>query len=265
MEYKIGQGRTATVYERDGRAIKVFNEGFPYSYIKREYDYGKLAFENRADVPEVFGISKKDGLDYIEYELIDGKTMEEMLIEDSSKAIQYAKIFAKIQSNIHTIKLERDDFEEFFIKRIGYIKEFDQEKIDYIIKYAKSLNRHISLCHGDFHPGNIMFSEDKTYIFDWMLGNSSNPLSDVCRTYLMLKTPLAYMSVPKEAREDVKGILSIFLKIYLDEYSKINNTNTSEIFKWLLPMASLRLLEHIPYEKEWLLNIIDEEIKKMSK
>jgi len=263
MKNEIGKGRTASVYEKDGFAIKVFNDGFHFSSIEREFKYAKLAYKNGCDVPNVYDIGKIDGLDYIKYELLKGQTMEQQLIEDSSKVVEYGKSMAKIQTKLHDVKLEQNDFEEFFIKRFGYIDEFDQEKMNKIIKYTRSLDHNISLCHGDFHPGNIMFNGDNPYIIDWMNGNSSNPLSDVCRTYIMLKSPFAYLSTPVEVQEEVKSIINILLEAYLDEYTKINSIDRAEIFKWILPIATLRLLEHIPYEKEWILGLIEEEISKL--
>ncbi|KAA8746258.1 phosphotransferase family protein [Paenibacillus sp. UASWS1643] len=40
------------------------------------------------------------------------------------------------------------------------------------------------ICHGDFHPDNVMLSEagDQYWVTDWMTGMSGDPAGDVARS-----------------------------------------------------------------------------------
>ncbi|MFD1910018.1 phosphotransferase family protein [Paenibacillus rhizoplanae] len=40
------------------------------------------------------------------------------------------------------------------------------------------------LCHGDFHPDNILM-DDKLWVIDWMTGVRGNPAADVARSVIM--------------------------------------------------------------------------------
>ena len=42
------------------------------------------------------------------------------------------------------------------------------------------------LCHGDFHPYNIMGSGDDARIVDWLDASAADPAADVCRTFVLI-------------------------------------------------------------------------------
>ena len=172
------------------------------------------------------------------------------------------KLFVELQSTLHNIELDFSDKESFFIKRLEFLKQYMGSKIDTIIEYTESLEHQNRLCHGDFHPGNILIGKDGPYVIDWMLGNSSHPFSDVCRTYLMMSSPVMYKNAPEDKQEKIKNYLGTFNELYIKEYCNVNNVLEEDIFKWLLPVATLRLMERIPHEEEWLLKIIDGELNK---
>ncbi|MET1174803.1 phosphotransferase [Paenibacillus amylolyticus] len=44
------------------------------------------------------------------------------------------------------------------------------------------------MCHGDFHPDNVMLSEagDQYWVIDCMTGMSGDPAGDVARSWVIL-------------------------------------------------------------------------------
>ena len=43
------------------------------------------------------------------------------------------------------------------------------------------------LCHGDFHPLNILGDTLDPVVIDWLDARRGDPVADVCRSYLLLK------------------------------------------------------------------------------
>ena len=43
------------------------------------------------------------------------------------------------------------------------------------------------LCHGDFHPMNILGEASQPVIIDWLDARRGDPAADVCRSYLLMK------------------------------------------------------------------------------
>jgi len=52
------------------------------------------------------------------------------------------------------------------------------------------------LCHGDFHPLNILGDTLDPVVIDWLDARRGDPVADVCRSYLLLKLHAAEMPGP---------------------------------------------------------------------
>src|SRR4030065_570068 len=43
------------------------------------------------------------------------------------------------------------------------------------------------LCHGDFHPGNILLSRPEPIVIDWIDASIGSPLADVARSSILAR------------------------------------------------------------------------------
>ena len=100
-----------------------------------------------------------------------------------------------------------------------------------------ALPKHLNLCHGDFHPCNIIIASDGTpYIIDWAHATQGNSSADVARTYLSF-----YLDGKKDLAEK-----------YLDLYCKKSDTAKQYVQKWIPIVAASRLTKAKPGEDEFL-------------
>ena len=60
------------------------------------------------------------------------------------------------------------------------------------------------LCHGDFHLLNLIMSDDKVTIIDWVDASAGDIRADVCRTYLL------YSELSTEVAE-------LYLRLYCEK------------------------------------------------
>ena len=95
------------------------------------------------------------------------------------------------------------------------------------------------LCHGDFHPINVLGQNSLPMVIDWPDASCGDPAADVCRSYLLLKQHAADIAEP-----------------YLDAYCGIRNTPRASILGWLPYIAAARLAEHVPDDWARLLEIV---------
>ena len=74
------------------------------------------------------------------------------------------------------------------------------------------------VCHGDFHPWNLIGSGSSQVIVDWLDACSGHPTADVCRSYLLLRPKFpdmaqhylsAYCRLARFERELVMGWLPV--------------------------------------------------------
>lgn len=86
-----------------------------------------------------------------------------------------------------------------------------------------------SLCHGDFHPYNIIGNPGETTIIDWLDATSGPPAADVCRSSVILSI------VSPDLAED-----------YVTRYAERSDLTAQEILNWRPIIAAARLREHPP-------------------
>ena len=97
------------------------------------------------------------------------------------------------------------------------------------------------LCHGDFHPWNILGPADDAIVVDWLDACQGNPAADVCRTYVLMRH-----SVPDLAAA------------YVETYGWMANEETDDTFAWLPVVAAARLAEGVPHEVDELMELVDQ-------
>ena len=85
------------------------------------------------------------------------------------------------------------------------------------------------LCHGDFHPYNIMGPLGREVLIDWPNASQGDPTADVCRTYVLLRS-----------------VSSELASAYIDTYSQASGASRDAILNWLPYVAAARLVEGVP-------------------
>lgn len=107
------------------------------------------------------------------------------------------------------------------------------------------------ICHGDFHPGNILLTPGRAVVIDWIDVSRGNPLADVARTTIIALGAAASSQVPNTA---LKVIVRLFHSIYLHRYFQLRPGGEEEYRRWLPVVAAARLSENIPELERWLMH-----------
>lgn len=201
---KIGIGNTACVYEwEDGKVIKLFNQGYPMDAIEKEY-YNSLVLNNLNFLkPKAYEmISYKDKIGII-YDKINGESLLDWIFKngDIHKCAVY---MARLHKSMLQNKINDVPFYKDFLKLTvsnALLTLDEQEKCFHAIDELADGD---TLCHGDFHLGNIIISEEVTFIIDFMNICRGNLLYDVARAVFLLE----YTPVPEDA-QDKNAILAL--------------------------------------------------------
>ncbi|HLF73012.1 MAG TPA: aminoglycoside phosphotransferase family protein [Anaerolineales bacterium] len=106
------------------------------------------------------------------------------------------------------------------------------------------------LCHGDFHPANIILTGRGPVIIDWMDATRGHPLADV-----------AGLPESLPARLMVRSFRGIIRREYLRRYFRDQPTERKLLQAWLPILAAARLSEVIPEERGTLLSIVRKGLK----
>jgi uncharacterized protein (TIGR02172 family) len=253
----IGQGNTAEIYKLDNNKIlKLFRNGLHKSVVEKEYQNGLTIQKILNCVPKVYEIVEINGRHGIVYEEIKGTDLLKIMLTSIWKINDYARKLAHyhldiqkpVSDSLHSVKEKLED-------DLNSVTVLSEEYKEIIQKYLKQLPDGNVLCHFDFHPGNIMISDNKAFFLDWMTACRGEACADVARTCIMLK----YGEVA-HAPWIMRKLISVFqhhiYKIYINEYLMISKRSIEEINRWELPVAAARLREWISEnEKQVLIHL----------
>lgn len=263
---QIGQGRTAEVYEiKNNKILKLFKPEVPKQAIDYEYNISKMLYNNGFPVVNTHQLITHNDRLGIVYDRFYGITMLRGVTLKPWTLYKQAKKLAELHFKVHK---EIDfDMRSYKDKLIGHIQEthlLDTPCKEKIIAYTNKLPNGNKLCHGDYHPDNVLFNNGQYVVIDWMTATKGDSLADVARTILMLR----YVSIPDHTSKVQQYLHRLFTKIllnqYIKNYVKISGATIEDINMWKLPVAAARLIEGIPEEeKKVLIKLIYEEIKKI--
>ncbi|HSV85224.1 MAG TPA: aminoglycoside phosphotransferase family protein, partial [Levilinea sp.] len=111
-----------------------------------------------------------------------------------------------------------------------------------------------TLCHGDFHPGNVLISPRGPVVIDWMTASQGSPWADVARTSLILT--ISIQSAGKIVPPIMRLLSGLLHHIYLTHYQALVPGGQAEFKRWQPIIAAARLAEQIHPEREALLSAV---------
>jgi uncharacterized protein (TIGR02172 family) len=264
----IAQGRTAEIYEwGDKDVVKLFREMAMPTMVEYEYKISSIVQSFNLSVPKALEIVHIDNRHGIIFEKVNGNTMLKEIIAKPWKFIEQARRMANLHYSIHKCEVSNLPSQKDILRRsIENAKLLTENKRKQILEYMDKLPEGNTLCHGDFHPDNILISEGKAVVIDWITGSMGTAAADVARTSLLIRfgsMPPGTSFIIKNVIKYVRGYL---YKGYIDRYLKVSGMKMEEVEKWELPVAAARLVEWVPNsEKKMLLQIIDEGLVKLYK
>lgn len=109
-----------------------------------------------------------------------------------------------------------------------------------LLEGLMALPRGDRLCHGDFHPFNIIGPPGEAVVVDWPDASQGSAAADVCRSFVLISA--ADQAVAEN---------------YRDAYCLHTGMDTESVDVWLPVVAAARLAEGIPQETDRLIALAE--------
>jgi len=266
---KIAEGRTAEVrMYGDGKIIKLFHAGFPIDTVHYEYKMSRLVYESGIATAKPYELVEYEGKTGIVYGYLhSSSTLLARMSAEPGSIDFYAEWMARLHAEMHSRTVDAARFSSIHSlhdalqHRIGESEGLTELEKDAVTRYLQQLPRGNSLCHGDYHPENVMIGEEAN-IIDWMTGAIGHPAADAARTVLLLEMGRLPEGAPQAVVEGLARTRSHFKESYLRYYIRYSGISEASIRQWMLPIAAARLVEWIPEdEKSQLRDLIRKQLK----
>jgi aminoglycoside phosphotransferase (APT) family kinase protein len=235
----IAAGRTAEIYPyADGKVLKLFLPTIPRAWIDKEIEIGRYIQKAQLPVPKVYERAEINNRVGIVYERIEGPSLLNELATKPWNVVRYGRLLAKLHVQIHEIQApaELETQREWTKGGIPASEKLAEDLKARILQLLGALPDGNMLCHGDFHPGNIIITSNGPVIIDWMTVSQGVPSGDVARTSIILEAAKAPEGTPM--RWLLEWIRKLLLATYLNTYLQLRPDIKESLAGWQAVMAA---------------------------
>lgn len=255
---RIGVGRTAEVFALgDDRAVKLFYSGFDQREAQNEIEFTKLATAWDLPTARFQETIEIDGRTGIVLDRIHGESLLKRITRKPNELKDLVREFARLHCRLHSIEVSaKPSFRDYLSKQIRSASGLGSALKDQVISYMDRIPATNSvLCHGDYHPENVLVSNRRLVVMDWATARSGCAAADCARTALLLRVGSTAHLDPL-TRVIASLSRGVFLRMYARQYSNQAAPQNTRTEQWMPVMAAARLAEGIEDERARLLGIV---------
>ncbi|CAM3491535.1 phosphotransferase family protein [Marinicrinis lubricantis] len=247
----IGQGATAEVFEwTNGDCLKLFKQGYEDS-ARQEFHVSQQIMRTPLRIAKPKQLIQYQDRIGIIYERISGNSFGFIIMNDPSKMKAWAEQFARLHAEIHQSPLpdlpSPEEQLNGYIAHCSLLSDMQKSKL---LSFLSSRSDIKALCHFDFHPLNVLRSEEQDVVIDWNNGKIYHPLADVALTTVLLKVS----GFPEQ-------LALSFCKNYIDAYLQLSGYDPQSFLHFQIAAAIARLNEKKAHETEAIERIIQHNLQ----
>jgi Ser/Thr protein kinase RdoA (MazF antagonist) len=237
----LAAGNVAEVFEWGSRVVKLYRSSARKPTAFREAAIHAAVEAMALPVPAVWGVLEVGGRWGIVFDRVKGKSFAERVREDPSVIPECLLALARLHARIHAQPARQllGSLKSRLATNIAGVGFLDEPLKQILLGRLPCMPDGDRLCHGDFHPVNVLGQNSLPMVIDWPDACCGDPAADVCRSYLLLKLHAEIIAEP-----------------YLDAYCGITNMPRARVLDWLPYVAAARLAEDVPDDWARLLEIV---------
>jgi thiamine kinase len=248
---RLGRGREADVFAWDaGRVLRLAHDPAQADAMDREATVLAAAHRAGAPVPAYFERVQVDGRPGLVIERVDGPDLLSLLGARPWLIQSVARSSGRTHAELHALRAPEE---------IGSIRESLGARLvselvppDLRERALELLERAPDgdcLCHGDFHPANMLRTGEKDVVIDWTAGARGDPDADVARTLLLLRIGAVHEDAPVVINRLERIGRRLLVRGYLRSYRRRRPLDPGRVERWLRIVAAARLSEAIEEER----------------
>jgi uncharacterized protein (TIGR02172 family) len=248
----IAIGRTAEVYAwGQDQVLKLFHDWFSEDGVHYEARIARAVHGVGLPVPGVGEIVRVDGRLGLEYERLRGIDMFELMAARPWRILGQARLLADLHARVHAIRgIEGlPSQREKLARKIETARGLSVTLRQAALQALNEAPQDDRLCHGDFHPGNVMLTDRGPVVIDWIDATLGDARSDVARTTVLIEGERAAGALLSRAERLLLGWAH---RAYVRRYFQIRPGGRELCHVWQPIVAAGRMNEGIEELENWL-------------
>jgi uncharacterized protein (TIGR02172 family) len=260
----IAEGRTAEIYLWDDEhVLKLYRDWCPVDWVEYEAQIARAVYAAGIPSPEAGEIIEVNGRRGLIYERLEGVSMLQDMNARLWTLLKHARSLAELQVEINEKSIAGlPSYKDRLRHDINNTPHLLPELREKVLAVLASLPDGKNVCHGDYHPGNVILTKNGPIAIDWMAASLGSPWTDVARTNLLLS--IGAKRAGRQVSAIIRAVISLYHRTYLKRYFALHPDKEQETDRWTPVIAAARLSEDISAEREALIKIVEEGLKDES-
>ncbi|MDR7385693.1 phosphotransferase family protein [Promicromonospora iranensis] len=245
---RLGAGREAEVYAWGVDAVlKLYRPG----YAGHRAEAAALAGLTGHDIaPELVDVVEHRGRPGLVLERVAGSDLLDQLRRRPWRMPALARALAQTHLAVHDAQApaELPDVRQVLAERIESAP-LPRELQGFALRVLDGLPSGDRLCHGDYHPGNVMVDGGRVVVIDWPNAARGVPEADHARSLLLLR----WADADPGTRPATRGLMAAgrgaFTRAYARAYARGARGPLRDVEPWLVVHGAARLSEGVGAER----------------
>ena len=262
---KIAEGYEAEIFAwEDGTVLRLMRPPSGPESVELQARALTAAYKAGISVPVPGETTTVDGRHGLIMERIDGTDLLTLVGRKPWHLWSAGMATGQLQAELHDVAAPEGlpNLKEALTQQIESSDLVPPEMAKFALDVLADLPDGDRLCHGDFHPGNIIRAEDRHVIIDWSNVVSGDPAADCARTKLMIQLGEPPPGVPILIRLLAvvgRGVLGAAIRRGYRRHRKMDD---ALVDRWLGPVTAHRLTENYEPERPKLLKLLEERLQE---
>jgi aminoglycoside phosphotransferase (APT) family kinase protein len=259
---KVAEGREAEMFEwEDGRLLRLLRN--PAGQTSNEWQAAAMeaARSRGVRVPTVYGLTTVIGRPGMVMERIGGTDLLTLVGRRPWTLFRAARVSGEVQARLHAVEapLAIPPVRAVLRQRIESLEGLRPDLARFALDVLDGLPDGDRLCHGDYHPANILMDGDTAVVIDWTNVTRGEPAADVARSLMMLRLGAPPPGTSLLLRGMALFGRSLLISLYLRSYRRARPLDMEAVRRWGIPVAAARPAEGIEEEVPALLRFLEKE------
>jgi aminoglycoside phosphotransferase (APT) family kinase protein len=238
----LAVGNVAEIFEWGGsRVLKRYKSAAAKPAAFREAATHAAVEALGLPVPRVWGVQEVEDRWGLVFDRVSQASFAEQMISEPDEIPRYLECMVRLHRRIHAHEaIQFATLKVRLAADIAAASLLDEQRKLALLTAIAEMPDGDRLCHGDFHPMNILGDAAQPVIIDWPDARRGDPAADVCRSYLLMRLHAVEIAAP-----------------YLDAYCRAGGMAHETVLGWLPYVTAAKLAENVPSERDGLMQLVN--------
>lgn len=253
---KLAEGREAEIFAWDERAVlRLYRDPTRAAAADRELLALAAVRGVLPRVPVPHGRLDLDGRPGILMERLDGRGLFAELQRRPWRLGSLAKLTGRIHAELNGVRAPAGlpELKLEVRRRIEALADVPDALRASALDELSRLPDGDALCHGDFHPENVVLCRSGPVVIDWPNATRGDACADYARSTLMLRVGSLPPGTPALIRAGRVVGAGLYGRAYRAGYEQVRRYDERALRRWQLVRAIDRFADGIPEERDALL------------